>query len=625
MTNSEKKTILLVEDEVLIAMNEKNDLEKYGYEVIIDHSGEKAVEVFKKNNAIELVLMDINLGNGIDGAEAAKIILDERETPVIFLSCHIEREIVDKTQKIRSYGYVVKNSGIAVLDASIKTALRLFETEQKIKNELIERKQIEETLLSSEQIQRELLQDLDRKLRESEYTQLWNVYAQSRVPTFTANKSGKIIDFNQAMVDLTGYTHPEVPDIKTLISLSYPDEANRPETIEVHRKYPNKEINFSKEVFIITTKKGGKRHIMMSVYDILHQNQPTDLKVIQVEDITEQKKIERALNESELKYRMLFKSMGQGFYLSQILYDENGIPYDYKYIDVNSAFEKIMAMRREQIIGKTYNELVPPDPASGWPECFKRVAITGIPENYAFSSEIYKTYFETYAFRPEEGKFAALVKDVTDRVKAEETIKKLLYEKEIILKEVHHRIKNNMNVVSSLLELHSNSESNPASKNVLHDAANRIRSMTILYDKLYRSENISSLSIKTYLICLIDEISKIFSNITSVQIKTQIDDIILDSKLLSPLGIIVNELLTNAMKFAFIGRNDGIITISATKKNKYIIIVLEDNGTGLPESVTFENSTGFGMRLVGLLVKQINGSITIVRQNGTKFMIEFEE
>src|SRR5512136_804387 len=123
---------------------------------------------------------------------------------------------------------------------------------------------------------------------------------------------------------------------------------------------------------------------------------------------------------------MLFKSMGQGFYTAQILYDEEGMPCDYRYLDVNAAFERIAGLTQEQIIGKTYNELVPPDPESGWPDCFKRVARTGVPENYTFSSAVYKTSFETYAFKPEEGQFAALVKDITDRKEMEEKIEQLL-------------------------------------------------------------------------------------------------------------------------------------------------------------------------------------------------------
>jgi CheY-like chemotaxis protein len=112
MNAENQKTILLVDDEAIIAMAEKMTLEKYGYKVITAHTGEEAVAAVRKTPAIDLVLMDINLGSGMDGPEAAALILKDRDLPVVFLSSHIEPEVVAKTEKITSYGYVVKNSSI---------------------------------------------------------------------------------------------------------------------------------------------------------------------------------------------------------------------------------------------------------------------------------------------------------------------------------------------------------------------------------------------------------------------------------------------------------------------------------------------------------------------------------
>ena len=132
MNKKSQKTILLVEDEVLISMTEKMQLENYGYKVVTANTGEKAVDTFKDGHAIDLVLMDINLGSGIDGTEAAQLILNVRDVPIVFVSSHTEPEVVEKTEKITSYGYVVKSSSITVLDASIKMAFKLFDANRKI-------------------------------------------------------------------------------------------------------------------------------------------------------------------------------------------------------------------------------------------------------------------------------------------------------------------------------------------------------------------------------------------------------------------------------------------------------------------------------------------------------------
>ncbi len=121
-----QKSILLVEDDAIVAMSEKTALEEYGYAVCTVNSGEKAIQAFKEASTFDLVLMDINLGQGLDGTETAKLILMDQDIPIVFLSSHTGPETVEKTEKITSYGYVVKNSSITVLDASIKMVFKLF-------------------------------------------------------------------------------------------------------------------------------------------------------------------------------------------------------------------------------------------------------------------------------------------------------------------------------------------------------------------------------------------------------------------------------------------------------------------------------------------------------------------
>jgi len=220
-------------------------------------------------------------------------------------------------------------------------------------------------------------------------------------------------------------------------------------------------------------------------------------------------------------------------------------------------------------------------------------------------------------------KFAAVKEDVTERKAADERIKNLLTEKELILQEVHHRIKNNMNTIRGLLYLQGAEMKDPAAAEALHDAETRVQSMMILYDKLYSSHDYKEMSVKSYLGPLLDEILENFTNRSIVQVEKDIEDFVLEANIVFPLGIIVNELLTNIMKYAFIGRNNGVISLSALKKGKQVVITLSDDGNGIPESVSFESSTGFGLNLVGMLTTQIGGSIRIERGDGTKFVLEF--
>jgi PAS domain S-box-containing protein len=178
--------------------------------------------------------------------------------------------------------------------------------------------------------------------------------------------------------------------------------------------------------------------------------------------------------------------------------------------------------------------------------------------------------------------------DITERRLAEIQIRKLLAEKELILQEVHHRIKNNMNTISVLLHLQSQSASikDGAAAAVLQDARSRVLSMMLIYDKLYDSRDFRNISTRSYFPDLINGISSTFPNYERVAIKTRIDELVMDSNILAPAGIIINELLTNAFKYAFTYMEQGKIEISFLKRgDRSFEIIFCDNGCGMPESV----------------------------------------
>jgi PAS domain S-box-containing protein len=220
-------------------------------------------------------------------------------------------------------------------------------------------------------------------------------------------------------------------------------------------------------------------------------------------------------------------------------------------------------------------------------------------------------------------KVAGIVIDITERKYAEANIRTLLIEKELILREVHHRIKNNMSTIETLLYLQAETLKDPQTITALKDAESRVQSMMVLYDMLYKSSNTNELLVSDYLSVLVAYISDIFDIGESIHIESRVDEFILDAETLSILGIIINELLTNIMKHAFTGRKNGSIMISASGKDGNVIFVIQDNGNGMPESVDFKTSTSFGLRLVWKLVQQMEGLIRIERINGTKIILEF--
>lgn len=176
---SDEKTILIVEDENLLARDTKRILKKYGYNALIANSGEEAIEIVEKEPKIDLILMDVELIKGMNGPEAAKHIIEKHELPLIFISEYTEKQIVEKTESISSYGYVVKNTGETVLIVSIKMAFRLFEAKQREKEK-------EKALRNSEKMYRRL-------------------YEKAPIGIYSCDLNGIILAANQAFIKMLGY------------------------------------------------------------------------------------------------------------------------------------------------------------------------------------------------------------------------------------------------------------------------------------------------------------------------------------------------------------------------------------------------------------------------------------
>jgi len=966
MNDKNKKTILLVEDEAILAITEKLVLEKYGYKIHTADSGEKAIELFNKNNDIDLILMDIDLGKGLDGPETASIILKERDIPVVFLSSHTEPAVVEKTEKITSYGYVVKSSSITVLDASIKMAFKLFESKRneqmkeavlqeseekyrllhenaglgiayysidglvysynqyaaknmngvpedfngksiydifpksdadfyldrikkaalsedpvtyddmitlpsgnkyflstftrivgknkkllgiqiisqetteikQTKKKLHESKKNTETLLnisseiilsldfhgnivllnenghrllgytSPELIEKNwfdtclpiemregiwqyfeklksgatdiyesyenevitksgerkvvswhniLLKDknenfmgifssgediTERKQKENiirEYSlRLENIIEGTHVGTWEWNVQTGDTVFNQLWAEIVGYTLEELApvSIKTWKTLAHPDDLKKSE--ELLAKHFAGELPYYHFESRMKHKDGHWVWVIDRGKVIKWSADGIPLMMYGTHtDINERKIAEDLIEQSENKWRMLFDVLPVGvsildanYKISDMnqkletildithegLYNElykqrkylrfdgspmepdefpssiaireqrvvrnvevgivkqNGVTIwtnvnaaplniegsacvlvtqditelkkvteelqvnqwifnqflEYSPVHIYIKDEKLRLLKLSQtmvdllgkplgeLIGKDSYELVPPEFAESAIADDLKVLKDKVPVEVReeMNGRVYTTIkFPIYRGEGKPYYLAGFSIDISDRKIAEDNIKSLLAEKELILKEVHHRLKNNMNTVKGLLSLQIAFLKDPQAISAIQDTISRVDSMVVLYDKLYCSHNFNDISVLTYLPSLIDEIIGNFPGSESVKVEKKIDDFILEVKKLQPLGIIINELLTNTMKYAFTGRDNNLISVSATLTDQKVSIIISDNGNGIPESVTFENSTGFGMQLVSMLTEQMGGNITIERES----------
>ncbi len=209
---------------------------------------------------------------------------------------------------------------------------------------------------------------------------------------------------------------------------------------------------------------------------------------------------------------------------------------------------------------------------------------------------------------------------------AEESLKRSLAEKEILLKEVHHRVKNNMQIISSILKMQERLVADPKLKTILEESQNRIHSMALIHENLYRNENLSDIKFSNYVKSLAGNLARAYSDHQAkITFEYDIEDVFLPLDTGIPCGLIINELLSNSFKHAFTNADQGIISIKLTTddQNHYILEV-SDNGIGITNTFHPDKSNSLGMRIVTKLVQQIEGELNYDFSSGTKYTIRFK-
>lgn len=220
-------------------------------------------------------------------------------------------------------------------------------------------------------------------------------------------------------------------------------------------------------------------------------------------------------------------------------------------------------------------------------------------------------------------RIVGIADDITRRRLADEKIRNSLREKEILLKEVHHRVKNNLQLVSSLLSLQASYIRTPEDKMLFLESQNRIHSMTLVHEELYRSDDLSCVEFSDYLPKLTRKLIAAFAIGKDIQLITDIQPIFFPVDTAIPCGLIINELFSNALKHAFANKKDGVVCLSVKRDKERIIIVVRDNGVGFPLNYDPATARTLGMQLVHSLVDQLGAFLDIEVDNGTTFTITF--
>lgn len=217
----------------------------------------------------------------------------------------------------------------------------------------------------------------------------------------------------------------------------------------------------------------------------------------------------------------------------------------------------------------------------------------------------------------------ALSDEIKARKQTEKLVRASLKEKEVMLKEIHHRVKNNLQVISSLLNLQSGYATDEQTQNLFKECQHRVRSMSLLHERLYRSSDLSKVNMHEYTQSLVNFLLHSYSISGAIETDLNISSIRLSIDSAVPCGLIINELVTNAIQHAFPDKRTGYMSVSMVQSGEEIILTVSDDGIGLPENFSPDSSLSLGITLVDTLVHQLNGQLEISSNNGATFKITF--
>ncbi|MBL8152285.1 MAG: PAS domain-containing protein, partial [Blastocatellia bacterium] len=347
-----------------------------------------------------------------------------------------------------------------------------------------------------------------------------------------------------------------------------------------------------------------------------------------VTDITEQKKFEAALQESEIRFKQLAENISDIFFIID--------PLTLKWLYVSPAYEKIWGQKIEELEENFWKwfDLIHTNDALKTKEHANRYIVEWQPNSLSYEYRIMRPdgvrwlMTRTYPIKNSDGevyRIAGITTDITEQKNTEEWMQNIIREKETLIQEIHHRVKNNLSIISGLFELQLDSINDQQIRLFLIDCQNRIDMMASIHERLYKAEDLSSIYLPEHISDMVSHILDIYSiDQSKIEVTIDIDNIFVEINQAIPFSIIINELVTNSLKHAFPQKTCGKISITSVTKDDYHCFIISDTGIGIAAGFDLEKTESLGLKLVYLLAKQLKGSI-VHCQNliGTVFRLTF--
>jgi len=371
----------------------------------------------------------------------------------------------------------------------------------------------------------------------------------------------------------------------------------------------------------IVTRNGAVKPVHLTVAMI----PGTEKSMASILDMTELRRSKMAIKESQERFKSIFENAAEAI----ILFDCQG-----NIVEFNGKFKETFGFKNGEIIGQNFLHMgsmmgmhneesrkILNDLISG----NELKQVEWILENKDGKKIIFRVRPSLIKTKTSVIGILLIMEDITELKNVENSLKYSLKEKEVLLREIHHRVKNNLQIISSLLSLQRLQVEDPQTADILWECQGRVRAMAMIHENIYQSQDIGRINFKNYVEMLLYDIFNLYRvNKKSVILEMRIKGVKMGIETAMPCGLVINELATNSIKHAF-PQGNGIIKIELKTDDDAHILIIEDDGIGLPENLDPQKSKKLGLMVVNTLVNQLNGEMEIDRTNGTKFIIKFSE
>lgn len=431
---------------------------------------------------------------------------------------------------------------------------------------------------------------------------------------------GRILEVNDSFLDLFSYRREEVIGHTSLeLNLTHSEDRDRYlQLLHQQGSIRNLEIN-------VYSKAGEVRVVLFSAEPIEIGGESCILCVLH--DITERKQAEEALRQSEERFRQFVENSRDVFWMWDAIEDRK--------LYISPTYERVWGQSCQSVYTNPalFLDTVHPEDKERVRVALETLTQTeNLDIEYRIvqpSGQVRWIHDRAFPVRNQLGevyRFVGIAKDITERKHAEVQIKTSLQEKEILLQEIHHRVKNNLQVISSLLDLQSMQIQDQHTLEMFRESQNRIRSMALIHEKLYGLQSLIKVNFAEYIHSLTSYLLQVYAiSPNNVILQINVDDVLLTINTAIPCGLIINELVSNALKYGFSHQEAGSIWIALYQEDNYFNLVVSNNGSQLQAPVDLAHTETLGLQLVSTLVQQINGHIEVEQNQRLTFKIQFHE